>query len=210
MNIVTKMIEKNSYFWHLGLSAMGKHGIRCAVASFAVLSVSVFATEDITTTHVKFSGQFVLPTCDAAVYDANNTMLPSGAVLLPSLTSTEATTVVSAPIGEKVVFKIGPVNPQACIDLLSSYIVKVTASGFNKGNVLHNVSGSGPSNIGVEVLQESGAPILDHEATQNITPGDTNTSLVPFSAQLYNMTGGVPDANGGYILSEATFTTAYY
>ena len=65
--------------------------------------------------------------------------------------------------------------------------------------------GSGPDNIGVEVLQENGDPILNFgdEAAQNITPGDTNTSLVPFSAQLYNKTGGVPDANG-YILSVAT------
>ncbi|MBU2899241.1 fimbrial protein [Vibrio hepatarius] len=212
MNIISKMIEKNGDFLFFGLSKLSKHGLLGAVASCILLSVNAFAIEDTTTSHVKFSGQFVLPTCDAAVYDANNTIVPSGTVLLPSLDSTEATTIGRSSIGEKIVFKIGPVNPQACIDVpLTQFKVDVSASGYSSGNVLNNVSGSGPSNIGVEVLQEDGSSILNFgdQASQSINPNDVNTTLVPFSAQLYNKTGGAPNANG-YILSVATFTTAYY
>ncbi|EMY6821128.1 type 1 fimbrial protein [Vibrio cholerae] len=216
MNIVAKRIEKNSEFWRVALSTMAKRQmssiIWCVVTSFTVLSVNVFAVEDTTTTHVKFSGQFVLPTCDAAVYDANNTIVPSGTVLLPSLNSLEATTATSSSIGEKIIFKIGPVNPQACIDVpLTQFKVDVSASGYSSGNILHNVSSSGPDNIGVEVLQEDGSSILNFgdQVSQSINPNDVNTTLVPFSAQLYNKTGGAPNTNG-YILAVATFTTAYY
>lgn len=187
-----------------------KRTITCALMLLLKANFA-FAIEDITRLTLNFSGQFIAPTCDARVYDANNVLLPSGVVSLPTLDSDQVAQRIGA-VGERVIFKIGPANPQACMDLLSTYLVDVSASGYTDGNpnVLVNLASNGPSNIGVEVLTESGASILPFASSvrQTIVPGDTNSTLVGFSAQLYNRDGQAPDKLG-LVSATAIFTTAY-
>jgi type 1 fimbria pilin len=192
--------------------------VSCSLSTMCLFLFSNMVAAEVTNSlTATFHGAFALATCDSTLYDANNNLVPSGVIILPSIDSSEANPNPGSQsqIGEKVTFKIGPVRPTECVDLLSTYRVDLQASGYTDGDpdvLVNQVSVSnGPTNIGVEILAADGSGILSFSdlIQQTIDPLDPMTTLVPLSAQLYNRYGQAPD-NDGLISATATFTTAYY
>ena len=122
-----------------------------SVASQAAVNGSV---------EVKIPSSITSASCDIGVIDENGNNNLSNTVILPSLTSAGvgATTGV---VGTAVPFSVGPVDPEACYNSGAVTKFDMVASGDQvAADVLRNGYASGPANMGVQMLLESGSSIL--------------------------------------------------
>jgi type 1 fimbria pilin len=190
----------NNKIKFIALSALASAMAFTSVASQAAVNGSV---------EVKFQSSITSASCDIGVIDENGNNNLSNTVILPSLTSTEVGT-TEGLVGTSVPFSIGPVDPEACFDsgAVTTYDISASADEVDADNdVLRNDYTSGPANMGVQIVLDSGASILDTPLLAQ-TVATAQDTVVKLKAQLFHLDTTAPSA--GLIGSRATFTTAYY
>jgi len=190
----------NNKIKFIALSALASAMAFTSVASQAAVNGSV---------EVKFQSSITSASCDIGVIDENGNNNLSNTVILPSLTSADVGT-TEGLVGTSVPFSIGPVDPEECFNsgAVTTFDISASADEVDADNdVLRNDYTSGPANMGVQMVLDSGASILDTPLlAQTVTTAQD--TVVKLKAQLFHLDAAAPSA--GLIGSRATFTTAYY
>ena len=194
---VRVFISMNSKIKFIALSALASAMAFTSVASQAAVNGSL---------KVKFQSSITATSCEVGVIDEDGSINRSNTIILPSLTSTQAAGVDSGVVGTAVNFSIGPLNPVECAKVATSYDVVATGDQVTT-DVLRNLYGSGPANMGVEMKLASGGSILDIPLMdQDIASADD--TIIHFKSQLFHLDN--QPVTEGLIGSVATVTTAYY
>ncbi|MBU2896775.1 fimbrial protein [Vibrio hepatarius] len=156
---------------------------------------------------VKFQSSITSRSCDIGVIDETGNSNLSNTVILPSLTTDDVNTMTGV-VGTSVSFSVGAVDQEECFNSGAVTTFDIVASGDQVStDVLRNAYATGPANMGVQMLLDSGDSILNAPLLGQ-TVSSAEDTVVDLKAQLFHLDAIAP--NEGLIGSTATFTTAYY
>ncbi|EJL6357671.1 hypothetical protein FLL96_11270 [Vibrio cholerae] len=182
--------------------------IACSTLATSVIFTSGISQAAVNgSLELNFQSSITSGSCEIGVIDESGNSNLSNTVILPSLTPSEVN-IIAGVVGTSVSFSVGALDPEACFNGGAVTTFDMIASGDQvHTDVLRNSFSTGPTNMGVQMLLDSGDSILNAPFLGKPISSAEDT-VVNLKAQLFHLDTMVP--NQGLIGSTAVFTTAYY
>ena len=170
-----------------------------SIAAFGLVSVAAqAATSTVNGGTVHFKGEVVAAACAVDAGSVDQTV-QLGQVKTSTLSAANST---SSPVGFNI--QLDDCDASAT---QASIIWNGTQGGATNVLALQSSSAGGASNVGIQVLDKTGAPVVFDGATASAANTlSTGTNTLPFQARYISLNGG---AGAGTANADATFKVQY-